>query len=75
MIQCIDIAYSSMWDGSHTITNGKIIEELKDDRGLVCMNDGAGTRINIMTGNESALDITLVSNPLAALGNCYYSWQ
>lgn len=34
VIQCIDIdiAYSSMWEGSHT--NGKIIEELKDDRGF-----------------------------------------
>lgn len=43
--------------------------------GLVCVNDGAGTRFNVMTGNESALDMALVSNPLAALGKCYYSRQ
>ena len=36
-----------------------------EERDLVCMNNGAGKRIINITGNESALDITLVSSPLA----------
>ena len=36
-------------------------EDLMDERDLDCMNKGSGTRINITTGTESALDITLVS--------------
>lgn len=30
-----------------------------DERSLVCLNDGRGTRVNITAGAESALDITL----------------
>lgn len=33
------------------------------------MNDGRGTRINITAGTESVLDVTLVSNTLAGIGN------
>ncbi len=34
-------------------------------RELVSLNDGSGTRINLVTGMESALDLTLGSNTLA----------
>uniref|UniRef100_A0A8C2HUK7 Uncharacterized protein n=1 Tax=Cyprinus carpio TaxID=7962 RepID=A0A8C2HUK7_CYPCA len=34
---------------------------------LVCLNDGRGTRINVRTGTESAIDLTLVSNSLAGV--------
>ena len=56
--------------GSHTESNWKVIEDLMEDRDLVCMNDGRGTRVKITTGTESALDITLVSNPLAGVSYC-----
>ncbi len=35
------------------------------ERELVSVNDGSGTRINLVTGMESTLDLTLVSNTLA----------
>ncbi len=38
--------------------------EIKD---LVCLNDGRGTRINVRTGTEAAIDLTLVSNSLAGI--------
>jgi len=40
-----------------------------DERELVCLNDGRGTRINVSTGKESVSDITLVSNTLAGNSN------
>lgn len=58
-----------VWGGLHKDSNGKVIEDLMDERDLVYMNDGRGTRVNITTGNESASDITLVSNPLAGVCN------
>lgn len=47
--------------------NGQVIEELLDLKGLVCLNDGRGTRIDMVSGNESALDLTITSNDLARL--------
>ncbi len=75
VIWCADFnAHSKIWGGSHTDVNGRVIEDLMDDKELVCLNDGRGTRINITTGNESALDITLVSNPLAGISN-WHVWN
>ncbi len=54
-----------MGGGVQADVNGKIIEELMDERELVSLNDGSGTRINLVTGMEYALDLTLVSNTLA----------
>ena len=48
-----------------------MLEELLDEKGLVSLNDGRGTRIDPVTGNESALDLTLISSSTA--GTC--SWQ
>lgn len=51
VIWCADFnAHSSMWGRTRTDTNGKIIEELIDERELVCLNNGRGTRINVATG-------------------------
>ena len=58
-----------MWGGNHTDTNGKVIEELMEDKNLVCLNDGRGTRMGIRTSNESVLDLTLVSVSLAGISN------
>lgn len=35
--------------GSHTDPNGKVIEDLIEERDLACMNNGRGTRVNIIT--------------------------
>ncbi len=75
VIWCADFnAHSKIWGGSHTDVNGRVIEDLMDDKELVCINDGRGTRINITTGNEAALDITLVSNPLAGISH-WHVWN
>lgn len=66
VIWCADFnAYSSVWGGRHTDANGRVIEELMEEKELVCLNNGRGMRINVVTGDESVLDITLVSNMLA----------
>ncbi len=70
VVWCADFnVHSTVWGGCHTDLNGRVIEELMEDRNLVCMNDGRGTRINIKTGKESAIDLTLVSNSLAGVSN------
>ena len=43
------------------------MEELLDGQNLVCVNDGRGTRIDVNTGKESALDLTIVANAIAPL--------
>uniref|UniRef100_A0A669EWH7 Reverse transcriptase domain-containing protein n=1 Tax=Oreochromis niloticus TaxID=8128 RepID=A0A669EWH7_ORENI len=40
-------------------------------KNFVCLNDGSGTKVDVRTGAESAIDLTLVSDSLA--GIC--SWQ
>lgn len=70
VVWCADFnAHSTIWGDPITDSNGKVIEDLMEERDLVCMNDGRGTRINITTGTESVLDITLVSNTLAGVSN------
>ena len=54
-----------MWGGRKTDTHGEIIEQLLEDSNLICFNDGRGTRIDVHTGNTSALDLTLVSSEVA----------
>lgn len=36
-----------------------------EEKGLMCLNDGRGTRIDVNTGNRSAIDLTLVSDVVA----------
>ena len=43
------------------------MEELVDQNKLVCLNDGRGTRVNVNTGSESVLYITLVLTDLAGV--------
>ena len=45
-------------------SNGEIIEEIMDEKGLVCLNDRSGTRVNLVKGTESAINLTLVSHAL-----------
>ena len=52
-------------EGKKTDSNGLVMEDLMDQNGLICLNDGSGTRFNISAGNELVLDLTLVSQSLA----------
>uniref|UniRef100_A0A3P9LEU6 Reverse transcriptase domain-containing protein n=1 Tax=Oryzias latipes TaxID=8090 RepID=A0A3P9LEU6_ORYLA len=66
VIVCGDFnAHSTLWGGKVTDVNGEVLEDLMDELHLVCLNDGRGTRIDVRTGNMSALDLTFVSNVLA----------
>lgn len=68
IIWCGDFnAHSTLWGGEKTDRNGMIVEDLMESVGLVCLNDGSFTRINCSTGNESSLDLTLVSQSLAGI--------
>ena len=58
-------SHSTLWGGRKTDTHGEIIEQLLEDSNLICFNDGRGTRIDVHTGNTSALDLTLVSSEVA----------
>lgn len=65
VIWCGDFnAHSSMWGGSVTDRNGKVVEELMDEMNLICMNDRGGTRVDMRTGQEAVLDLTLVKSRL-----------
>lgn len=65
---CADFnAHSTLWGGARTDANGVVIEELLEEKGMVCVNDGRGTRIDVGTGNTSVLDLTLVSRNLAGI--------
>lgn len=62
MIWCGDFnAHSTLWDSKHTNTNGNVVEEFLEDKHLVCLNDGKGTRIDVTRGLESSVDLTLRS--------------
>jgi hypothetical protein len=58
-------AHSTLWGWLRTDVNGQVLEELLDEKGLVSLNDDRGTRIDPVTGNESALDLTLSSSSTA----------
>ena len=66
MVWCGDFnSHNTLWGGERTDSNGQIVEELMEEKRLVCLNDGRATRIDINTGHESVLDLTLVSDSLA----------
>jgi exonuclease III len=68
VIWCGDFnAHNTLWGGTVVDVNGQVVEELIDARKLVCLNDGGGTRVNINSGLESALDLTLVSGVLGGI--------
>lgn len=67
VIWCGDFnAHNTLWGSGKSDNNGQVIEELLNDGNLVCLNDGKKTRVDVRTGKESVLDLTLVSNRIAA---------
>uniref|UniRef100_A0A3Q2ZQ74 Reverse transcriptase domain-containing protein n=1 Tax=Kryptolebias marmoratus TaxID=37003 RepID=A0A3Q2ZQ74_KRYMA len=67
VIWCGDFnANSTVW-GKSNDKNGQVLEEVMEMKNLVCINDGRGTRINIRTGMESNIDLTIVSNIMAGI--------
>ena len=49
-------------------TNGwKWPSDLMEIKDLVCLNDGRGTRIDVATGKEFALELTLVSRAMPGI--------
>lgn len=51
IIVCGDFnAHSTFWGSIKTDSNVYVIEEFMDDRQLVCLNDGRGTRYDAAHG-------------------------
>lgn len=68
VIRCGDFnIHNSLWGSEHTDSNGVMTEALMDLRRLVCLNDGKGTRIDLIRNKMSSIDLTLVSSQLASL--------
>ena len=44
-------AHSTLWGGLRTDVNRQVLEELLDEKGLVSLNDGMGTRTDPVTTN------------------------
>ncbi len=57
----------------HIDVNGQVLETLSEERELVCLNNGRGTRVDVHTERESVLDLTLASNTLGDRGSSSYS--
>lgn len=63
-------AYSTLWGSERTDGSDQVIEDLLDERNLMCLNDGNKTRIDVNTGKESVLDFTLVSHNIGLICDC-----
>ncbi len=60
-------AHNWLWGSKNTDYNGEVIEQFMDDRSLVCLNTGEGTRYNLTENTVSSIDLTLISNGMAEL--------
>lgn len=69
-VWCGDLnAHNTLWRSERVDYNGQVIEEMLDEKNLVCLNDGSKTRIDVNTGRESVLDLTLVSSSMAKMSD------
>lgn len=57
-------AHNWLWGSKKIDENGEIIEQFMEERTLVCLNTGEGTRYNIIDNTVSCLDLTFVSNEI-----------
>ena len=62
---CRSVTHNSLWGSIHTDINGNVVEELLEERTLVCLNDGKGTRIDVFRNILSCIDLKLVSRNIA----------
>lgn len=60
-------AHNALWGSKRTDTNGLIIEECIEYKGLVCVNDGRGTMYNGAQNKESSISLTLASNGIVGI--------
>ena len=68
VVWCCDFnAHSTLWGSERTDANGLIVEEFIEDKGLVCVNDGRGTRYDCVQNKESVIDLTMTSNEIASI--------
>lgn len=67
-IWCGDFnAHNTLWGSECTDFNGGVVEEVIEERALICLNDGRGTRVDVTRNSVSCLDITLVSGNMSNL--------
>ena len=59
-----DSLWDNQFDDDETPAGRELVEFI-EDRGLVVLNDGNGTRYNMETGNTTALDLTLASRAVS----------
>jgi ribonuclease HI/exonuclease III len=62
-------AHHSLWGGNNDSPKGKNIVEFVQENNLVIINDGSCTRIGNITQNNTAIDLTMVSSPLALVSD------
>lgn len=68
LVWCGDFnAHSTLWGSNNTDANGSVIEDFIDYMGLVCINDGRGTRYNNSLNAESVIDLSLTSTIIAGV--------
>lgn len=60
-------SHNSLWGSNSNDANGILLEEFIDEKYLVCLNNGEGTRYNCFKNTESVLDLTFISSSLAAV--------
>ena len=62
-------AKHTLWGSSINDYRGKIINNFLEEKNLVCINKGFGTRLNA-SGSLSHLDLSIVSNNLSICSEC-----
>lgn len=65
VIWCGDFnTHSTLW-GNRDDYNGRVIERFLEEKGLVCLNDSSSTRVDVVRGKKSAIDLTIVTRTMA----------
>lgn len=63
-------SHNPVWGSTKTDQNGKTLENFIQNKNLVILNDGTGTRIDPCSGKTSCLDLSFTSPKLA--GKCMW---
>lgn len=60
-------SHNPLWDAKckHSDDRGNTVQAWLEEHNLVFLNDGEGTRIDFVTGNTSAIDLTITTPDLA----------